>query len=450
MATTAFVLSDLLKELDAMKRKYHESVMTADAEWINYLKFLNMYDMFVQWSSFIIPEFAIDAVAIIATFGINPFEFDAFSLVFDVRMPSLEEYLRGVNIVIDRIPIEIALSRLGIPLDLSIFFDLNFQIEIPELKFELMPTKCVYGKSQYGKCYVDPDAMREFIRNTVSAIFKKHRDIESARREVEALADALGISRDVVATLFNRIMMLRSYYRNFYTLNISALNVARLAGDETKVPVYTFDGKVVDVDLKYLTDAMMGCVLDMTALDLCYLVPEGSAFKADLDPTQQVPPILDAIQKMVKDNVSRYLYTPMALANYATGRERADYRLSQRVETWGQQMALRFALDAYVESALPKLLPNADKFTINMYATAVRQLFGHVYKRHRWGMNLWRMLSVEELKTYWVNYWTKQGLDPEVLNKIYENIKDILPALARRKYELGRFVRWSRLLNTID
>jgi hypothetical protein len=446
MATTAFILSELLKEIDAMKRKYHESVMTADAEWTNYLRFLQIYDVFIQWSSFIIPEFAIDAVAVITTFGINPFELDVFSLVFDVKLPSLDEYLKGVNIVIDKIPIEISLDKLGIPSDFSTFLDQNFQIGIPEVVIE----KCVYNKSVYGKCYVDPDTVREFIRNAILAIFKKHGDIESARRETETLADVLNISRDAVATLFNRIVALRSYYRNVFTLNVSALNVANLAGDEVKVPVYTFDTEVKEVEVKYLTDVLMGCMLDLSALDLCYVVPEGSAFKADLDPTRQVPPILDAIQNIVKDNVSRYLYTPMALANYATGRERADYRLSQRVETWGQQMALRFALDAYAESIIRQLLPDADKFTINMYATAVRQLFGHMYKRHRWGMDLWSMLDDEELKTYWVGYWTSQGLDPDVLNKIYDKIKDVFPHLARRKYELGRSVRWSRLLNTID
>ncbi|MFZ8808649.1 MAG: hypothetical protein ACO2PN_11170 [Pyrobaculum sp.] len=450
MATTAFILSEFLKEIDVMKRKYHESTMTADAEWTNYLRFLNMYDMFIQWSSFIIPEFAIDVVAIITTFGISPFEFDVFTLVFDVKLPSLDEYLKGVNIVIDKIPIEIALSKLGIPLDLLNFLDLNFNIGIPEIPIEKVPQKCVYGEGTYGNCYVDPDTMREFIRNTILAIFKKHRDIESARRETESLADALGISRDVIATLFNRIVMLRSYYRNAFTLNVSSLNIATLSNDETKVSVYTFDAEVKEVEVRYLTDALMGCMLDLNALDLCYVMREGSAFKADLDPTRQVPPILDSIQNMVRDNVSRYLYTPMALANYATGRERADYRFSQRTETWAQQMALRFALDAYVESVLPKLLPDTNKFMINVYATAVRQLFGHLYKRHKWGMDLWTMLSDEELKTYWVSYWTSQGLDPDVLNKIYDKIKDILPHLARRKYELGRSVRWSRLLRTID
>jgi len=446
MATTAFILSELLKEIDTMKRKYHESVMTADAEWNNYLKFLNLYDMFIQWSSFIIPEFAIDAVAIITTFGINPFELDVFNLIFDIKLPSLDQYLRGVNIVIDKIPIEISLDKLGIPPDLSTFLDQNFQIDTPEDVIE----KCVYDESVYGKCYVDPDTMREFIRNAILAIFKKHRDIESARREVEIMADVLNISRDAVATLFNRIVALRSYYRNVFTLNVSALNVASLAGDEVKVSVYTLDAEVKEIEVKYLTDVIMGCVLDLSALDLCYVVPRRSAFKADLDPTRQVPPILDAIQNIVKDNVSRYLYTPMALANYATGRERADYRLSQRTETWGQQMALRFALDAYVESIIQQLLPGADKITINMYAMAVRQLFGHMYKRHKWGMDLWTMLSDEELKTYWVGYWTSQGLDPDVLNKIYDRIKDIAPYLARRKYELGRSVRWSRLLSTVD
>ena len=446
MATTVLNLSDLLKEIDRMKRKYHESVMTADAEWANYLKFLDMYDEFIKWSSFVIPEFAICGISIITTFGINPFELDVFGLLFDVKLPSLDEYLRGINIIIDKIPIEIALEKLDIPLNFEDFLKKIFDVEEHEPSIE----KCVYGKSTYGNCYVDPNVVREFIRNATLAIFKKHRDIEAARLEIETLADALGISRDAVATLFNKIMTLKSYYRNVFTLNVSALNIASLAGDDVKVPVYTFDGEVKEVDTKYLTDALMGCMLDLTALNLCYLVPERSAFKADLDPTRQVPQILDAIQEVVKDNISRYLYTPMALANYATGKERADYRFSQRTETWGQQMALRFALDAYAESVIQQLLPDADKFTINAYESAVRQLFGHMYKRHRWGMDLWSMLNEEELKTYWVGYWTRLGLDPDVLDKIYESVKGILSVLARRKYELGRSVRWSRLLRAID
>jgi len=437
MATSAFVLSELLKEIDEMKHKYHNNVMTADAEWTNYLRFLNMYDMFVQWSSFVIPEFAIDAVAIIATFGINPFELGVFNLTFNVSLPSIDQYLNGVNIVINPVSIQWP--------NLTTFLKQNFLEGVAETVTE----KCVYDKGTYGECYVDPNETREFIRNAILAIFKKHSDIESARREVMALANALGISLGAVETLFNRIALLTSYYRSVFTLNISALNVATLGGDETKVSVYTYDGNTVEVDLKYLTDALMGCMLDMVALDLCYVMPDGSAFKADMDPTQEVPQILDAIQSMVKDNVSRYLYTPMALANYATGKERADYRSSQRVETWGQLMALRFALDAYVESVVPKLLPNADKITISAYATAVRQLFGHMYKRHSWGMDLWSMLSDDELRTYWVTYWTSQGLDPNVLNKIYDSIKDVLPYLARRKYELGSMVRRSRLLNTL-
>jgi hypothetical protein len=184
-------------------------------------------------------------------------------------------------------------------------------------------------------------------------------------------------------------------------------------------------------------------------LDYCFVVPPRSALKGDFEVQQYMPPLIETIHKIVRSNISRYMYAPMALANYATGKERADYRVSQRVEVWAQLMTMRYVLDALVESYVQSLLPDADKFTINMYATAVRQLFGHIYKRHGWGMRLWSMLDDEKLKTYWVEYWSAQGLDDAVLNMLFDYIIDVLRHMARRKHEIASSFKRSRLLHAL-
>ena len=263
------------------------------------------------------------------------------------------------------------------------------------------------------------------------------------------MAKALDVSLDFVANIFNRIMLINSYYRSGFILNVSALDRAPLASGDDKIPVYTFDGAVVETKVQYLTDALIGCVLDLFPLDYCYVVPPGSALRGDPGTPQHLPPLIDRIHRIVRDNISRYMYTPMALANYATGRERDNYLLSQRTETWAQVVAYRYALDALVESYVQLLLPNAGKTTINMYATAVRQLFGHIYKRHGWGMQLWSMLSDEELRRYWVEYWSAQGLDRNVLNMLFDYIIDILRHLAKRKYDIASSVKRNRLLSTL-
>jgi hypothetical protein len=267
----------------------------------------------------------------------------------------------------------------------------------------------------------------------------------SFRNEVEAMATALGVSHTLVSNIFNRIMLITSFYRSGFILDVSYLDKTALAGRDDKIPVYTFERNVVEVKVQHLADALIGCVLDVFPLDYCFVVPPRSTLREHVD----VPPLIETVHRIVQSNVSRYLYTPMALANYATGRERADYRLSQRVETWGQLMAMRYALDALVESYVQSLLPDADKFTINMYVTAVRQLFGHLYKRRGWGMRLWSMLDDEELKTYWVEYWSALGLDYNVLSTLFDYLIDIIRHMARRKYEIGSSVKRTRLLSIL-
>jgi hypothetical protein len=439
MATAAFNFAKLLEELDRQKRAYHEKTLTADAEWSNYLRYLQTYDVFVSWSSFLIPQFVFSAASLVAILGISPTELDIFKLAFGVSMPSLDEFINGINIKIEPISIDIAFDMYRIPTETIDFTIQFFSTTGPTSE------KCVYGKSAYGICYVDPDAVREFVNNAILAMFKKHRDVLSFRNEVEAMAKALGVSRTLVANIFNRIMLIASFYRSGFILDVSYLNRAALAGRDDKIPVYTFEGNIVEVKAQHLADALIGCVLDVFPLDYCFVVPPRSTLREHLD----VPPLIETVHRIVQSNVSRYLYTPTALANYATGRERADYKLSQRIETWGQLMAMRYALDALVESYVQSLLPETDKFTINMYVTAVRQLFGHLYRRHGWGMRLWNMLNDEELKTYWVKYWSAQGLDSDVLSMLFDYLIDIIRHMAKRKYEIGSSVKRARLLGML-
>jgi len=444
MATTAFNLAKLLDEIDVQKRKYHEKTLTADAEWSNYLRYLQAYDMFVSWSSFLIPQFVFNATSLIAILGIDPIEIDIFKLAFDISVPSLDEFLKGINIKIDPISVDIALDMYNIPKTASDFLTQTIKAQGPAGE------KCVYGKSAYGRCYVDPDAVREFINNAILAMYKKHKDAASFRNEVDAMAKALGVSPTLVATIFNRIMLINSYYRSGFILNVSALDRVALAPSSDKIPVYTFDGTVAEVGVQYLTDALIGCVLDLFPLDYCFVVPPRSALTGDLEVEQYTPPLIDSVHRIIRSNISRYMYTPMGLANYATGRERADYMLSQRVEMWGQLMAYRYALDALVESYVQSLLPGADKITVNMYVTAVRQLFGHLYKRHGWGMRLWSMLDDDELKMYWVEYWSAQGLDYNVLSVLFDYVIDVVRHLAKIKYEIASSVRRNRLLGALS
>jgi len=442
MSTTS-ILSKLVSDIARQKQLYHEKTMTPDAEWINYLRFLEIYDYYVDLSHIIIPEFMISALSSLITFGINPWEFDVFTLYFDIRIPTLDEMLRGINIVIDKTTIEYTFEKLGIEEDFSDFIKQHFE---PEIVAQIMPEKCVYGVSRYGMCFVDPQTMREFLKNTLLLMFRKHKDWESRRREIKALAKTLDISEDIVESIHDRIELIMKIYIEMFTLNYSRLNISKLASDNGIVSIVSYIGESKDVSYNILTDILMGCILDIGVLDQCYLLPEKSVFRLD---NIELPAIFNAIDVMIKHNIDRFLYTPMALANYATGSERIDFRKAQRTETWGQLMTMRYIVDAHAISVVKNLLPNADNFTINKYVTALRQFFGHITKRHRWGMKIYGMLDIDLFKKYWVEYWSSMGLDRDVLETLYNNVSDWIRHLAIRKREIGRRVRASRGLTPI-
>jgi hypothetical protein len=89
-------------------------------------------------------------------------------------------------------------------------------------------------------------------------------------------------------------------------------------------------------------------------------------------------------------------------------------------------------------------------FERRKYISAVLQLWGHKGKRHSWGFKTFKYMSLDELKSWWVDYWSRQGLDPALLNRLFEMVRTWLPDVVDRKVELGRKLRLERLGIPID
>jgi hypothetical protein len=103
-----------------------------------------------------------------------------------------------------------------------------------------------------------------------------------------------------------------------------------------------------------------------------------------------------------------------------------------------------------VEALLTREAPGLNTFDRRKYVTAVLQLLGHTGKRHRWGYKVYQLMEEPELRNWWVEYWSNQGLDRALLEKLYENVKTWLPRIVDVKRELGRRVRLRRLGIPID
>ena len=137
----------------------------------------------------------------------------------------------------------------------------------------------------------------------------------------------------------------------------------------------------------------------------------------------------------------RYLATALAVANYQTAEERADWR-SGRTETYALPAAQRARIESIVENAVKAVEPGADAFRLRLYKTAALELYGTLYGVHRWGSEMQRALTPDALKRYWIEKWSGDGLDPRVLEAIWASAKPAIDALGSARLQVRtRFIR---------
>jgi len=431
-------LWELLQELDQQKRKYHEKTLSIDGEWSVFLRAMQMYDFMIDISHLLIPEFYYASMSLSLIFGLDLFELEPLNLEFEWRFPTLEEWLEGVGVVIERVLPDIAT-------DVETFVDTNIAPEYREGIHETMREKCVYGKSAYGECYVDPAATREFLRSTQVLLLLKHASMPQRRAALEALIKALNLNRDVARSTHDRMSMVIYQHTECFTLDYSVLDISRLCEESPEapgmgvVPFVDIEGNVRSASVYKLADSQYGCILDVSTLDYCYLLPEEDIYMHSPET------YIASLDEKLRRFRGRTMITAPAVSNYVRGDEAADYHRCKRTGVWAELMALRYTLEAVVDSILSSLAPEMDPFNKRKYIVTVLQLVGHVGKRHRWGFAAYKAMTQEELEKWWLEHWTTTGLNKEILEKILAVVKPVLEQIVKRKVEMGRKLRLERL-----
>jgi hypothetical protein len=433
----------LLRELDNQKRAYHEKELSVDGEWTLFMRSFQVYDFTLDIASLLIPEFYMASMSVGLLYNVDLAEVEPFSIEFTWRMPTVEEWARGVGVVIERItpPYAVKPER---------FVDVNVREEYREGVKKLMIVKGYYGKTRYGYSYYDPAAMREFIRNAVQLMLKKHPSPVNRKVELLTLATSVGVTEDFARSTHDRMSIIMSSHTWCFTLNYSMLDVARLcepavhSEEQGVVPFVDLDGNVRTAEITALSDAQYACILDVGMLDYCLLSPGQDIY------TPVPPPAIEAVAEKVDNFRRRWMITPVAFSNYVTGAEAADYTVSERTNVWGELMSIRYVVEHEVEAFLAREAPALNTFDRRKYVTAVLQLLGHTGKRHRWGYKVYQLMEESEIKNWWLEYWSSQGLDRTILEKLFESVKTWLPRIVDVKTSLGRRVRLRRLGIPID
>jgi len=440
------VLNKLIADISAQKAKYHAKILSPDGEWSLFMRDFQTYNLAIDISRLLIPEFYFASMSNSVLFGFDPTDIEPFNLEFSWRFPTVDEWERGINVVIERTVSPAAT-------DLRTFLSNNVQPADQKPIISTTLSKGIYGASKYGSAYYDPAAVAEFLRNAITLMFKEHPDFPQRKVKFMSLVNALNVNEDVARSVHDRMSMIMSAHTECFITDFGMLDATNLCQEATHsetygvVPFIDADGNYREAEVLTLDDMQFGCILDVTALDYCYLMPDRSiyvsgapALGAAIDPS-----VWQGIDDKVTSFRGRYMLTSAALSNYNRGDEAADHTRSERTNVWGELMAGRYNIERMVQNALSQLAPDLDPVMARAYVSAVLQLIGYRGKRHEWGFGTFKAMSLDELKDWWVQYWSAQGLDANILGQLFDRLAPYLDAYVKKKVELGASVRLKRL-----
>jgi hypothetical protein len=444
-------LSKLLKDISAQKKAYHEKELSPEGEWSLFLRSFQLYDFMLDISNLLIPEFYFASLSSALLFGFDLTDLEPFNLEFDWRYPTTEEWEKGVGVVIEK-----TLNPCAVTLEE--FLKSNIKEEYWPSIEETRLEKGYYGVSRYGYSYYDPATVREFLRNTTQLLIKKHPDLLQRKTALLTMAKTLEVPEDLAKNIHDRMEMVMTAHTECFILDYGMLDVSKLCVEAVHseeygvVPYINLDGEYREVEALTLDDLQYGCILDESLLDYCFLMPDETIYKSPGPPiTPEIAPVIDTgIEDKLRRFRGRIAITAPAFSNYVRGDEAVDPAKCERTETWGELASDRYTLEYIAEQALRQLMPGLDPLKRRTYISAVLQLVGHRGKRHEWGYRVFKVASLDELKSWWLDYWSGQGLDRGVLEELYNRVEPFLEKFISKKVELGRKIRLQRLGIPID
>lgn len=418
------------------KKKYYDKVLSPNAMWNVYLRTIDVEPLmpYYLWTN--IYPFDLAQLGIGLIFSITGINFDALKLGFTWSTPTWTELSWGILIKFEPIDWTIFFPELG---DFDLFLDLNFLEEfIPQtLK------KAYYGKSKYDESFYDPSHFIEMITSTIWRLRQMNPSDPLYRQTIMELAELLGIQEATLTFITDKVNMILAAQEQTFILGLGILDISILQEPEDGYVKFTFTdhaGKTHEVYIKNLSDLLYGLILDVTPLGYGILLPEEDIHRLD----EETGDIRFLSFLYTKNETIRNTLPllPFSFSNYQTFNEMANVHANQRVSQYDALNHLRNLLENWVAMNIP--LEEANPMTIRQYQNAILQYFGWLTKRHTWGMDIYKQMSEEEYKNFWIKYWVAQGLRESTLNKLYDGMELWKKAILREKQNLGKLIQQTR------
>jgi len=432
----------IIEQIQQQKINYYQKTLTDEAIWGNLLTTIDIFDMASFLSDFTLSDTLFSSLMSYFIFDLNFNDIVPVNLNWEIELPTFDEFMQGVMIKLIPITLEDLAPELSDILSNPLWL-LNPDVAsaMQETKLE----KCIYGKSSYGNCYVDPIAVREFLRSTVFAFMKKWYDLKSAREMVSASANTLNISEDIARDIFNRLSKITHIKYSCATVDYSWTDFTTICEEESHSPqvgvltYINYDLVQASHDYEDIFDAQTGCIADESLVDYCSAVGEVDEEKHPylLGDTRFVQ-----IQDRVVSNFrNRFTSTAFAVGNYQRPEERRYPFVNERMEIYAQNRGFAVQLENLVRSIVQSIIPDIDPITLRMYQNAVLEIYG-LSSPHRWGLEMQRSMTMDEYRQFWIEKWTRYGLDPNILSELWSRTINIVQRYSDIRTETRlRFLR---------
>jgi len=306
-------------------------------------------------------------------------------------------------------------------------------------------SKCVYGKSLFDYCYYDPvftlDNVKSWLR---SAINRSSRNVAT-----QPTLSAVNVNPNLAQWFNSLLNAVLQALQNACYLDACLLDVSQFAPEQADVSILLYiyrtlleelNGKQLDIQTTTLDDALWGCILDFSPLDVCRLTP--------VDVTIMVPDFwryVSTIWLAVKSNFSPMqtasksafvdptlpsISIPPTLAElfqeaFPQLAENAPFApLTAPAERWGSQISLMYNVRSAVRRMLrSKPIPAP---MLNAYANAaVEYCMAFHHRRDRLRYRVYAGVGLSNFESLWLSKWTSFGLDQATLQQMLPTLRTV-------------------------
>jgi hypothetical protein len=409
------IYSKQANELMKQKYNYWRKVLSDEAIEENIITTLRMYSYYRTLYDLSIFDSVYSSIFMSLTYGIPMGEISTFNLCYDTDFPSPEEFAQGKLLHIEQVNCLDKYPGMGYWLsDLIHYMQSHFGPLLPPITLP----KGYFDKTYYGYSYYDPEPVRYFLRSTSLKESKRSTSGRGYAEIFKSITTALDMDYEAVDKTYT---YLRAFDRAKFESSLSEYSwtdkTRVQTEEEGKIPIPTEDleGKKKEIRAYSLGNLWLDLLAETQQVDITPIVKDGlPPVEGVVDPSKRADIAIADI--IAREQKTRLMYMPLLVANYQTAEERKNPHASRRTDTYGVGRAIYYNIKEIIDIELR----NLPKFVKNQYNVAVQQLFSRLTRDGGWGYETYRSMTVEELKTQWIEEWTGKGLDRSILENLFD------------------------------